>query len=88
MDKEEKFLVRAMENIHSFQKRLDQHFVLDHHDIGFLYSLSAGAGYKVVDSQLCKESFLQAANILVARFQNKGILSKLGEHTVILSNTV
>ncbi len=34
--KEEKFLVRAMENIHSFQKRLDQHFILDHHDIGFL----------------------------------------------------
>ncbi|WPG23529.1 glycoside hydrolase family 88 protein [Enterococcus faecium] len=70
--KEEKFLVRAMENIHSFQKRLDQHFILDHHDIGFLYSLSAGAGYKVVDSQLCKESLLQAANILVARFQDKG----------------
>ena len=42
--KEEKFLVRAMENIHSFQKRLDQHFVLDHHDISFfiVYLLEPG----------------------------------------------
>ncbi|MBO0480798.1 glycoside hydrolase family 88 protein [Candidatus Enterococcus courvalinii] len=66
------FLVRAMENIHSFQERLDKHFVLDHHDIGFLYSLSAGAGYTVTDSLLCQQQILQAADILLARFQQKG----------------
>ncbi|THE12926.1 glucuronyl hydrolase [Enterococcus hirae] len=69
---QEKFLVRAMENIHSFQERLTNHFVLDHHDIGFLYSLSAGAGYRLTNSQLCKQELLQAADILIARFHENG----------------
>ncbi|MDB7088279.1 glycoside hydrolase family 88 protein [Enterococcus mundtii] len=68
----EKFLVRAMENIHSFKERLTTHHVLDHHDIGFLYSLSAGAGYRLTNSLLCKEELLQAADVLLARFQEKG----------------
>lgn len=66
------FLNRAMENIKSFQQRLDDHFVLDHHDIGFLYSLSAGAGYKITGSEACKKELLQAADVLVARFQTQG----------------
>lgn len=68
----EKFLTQAMENIQSFQKRLDEHFVLDHHDIGFLYSLSAVAGYKITGSEACKKEVLQAADVLLARFQTKG----------------
>lgn len=32
---QEKFRLLAMENIDSFQQRLEEHFVLDHHDIGF-----------------------------------------------------
>lgn len=68
----EKFSERAMENIVSFQKRLDDHFVLDHHDIGFLYSLSAGAGFTVTGSVQCKKELLQAADVLMARFQAHG----------------
>ncbi|MGX7264764.1 glycoside hydrolase family 88 protein [Enterococcus crotali] len=66
------FLERAMANVASFQKRLDNHFVLDHHDIGFLYSLSAGAGYRITGSQSCKKELLQAADVLLARFQEQG----------------
>lgn len=68
----EKFLIIAMENIQSFKERLDTHFVLDHHDIGFLYSLSAGAGYKVTANALCREELLEAADVLLARFQERG----------------
>lgn len=70
--KEKNFLTRAMENIDSFQTRLDDHFVLDHHDIGFLYSLSAGAGYKITGDEDCKQEVIQAADVLLARFQEKG----------------
>ena len=70
--KEKNFLTRAMENIDSFQTRLDDHFVLDHHDIGFLYSLSAGAGYKITVDEHCKQEVIQAADVLLARFQEKG----------------
>ena len=70
--KEKNFLTRAMENIDSFQTRLDDHFVLDHHDIGFLYSLSAGAGYKITSDEHCKQEVIQAADVLLARFQEKG----------------
>ena len=70
--KEKNFLTRAMENIDSFQTRLDDHFVLDHHDIGFLYSLSAVAGYKITGDEHCKQEVIQAADVLLARFQEKG----------------
>lgn len=70
--KEKNFLTRAMENIDSFQTRLDDHFVLDHHDIGFLYSLSVGAGYKITGDEHCKQEVIQAADVLLARFQEKG----------------
>ncbi len=78
--KEKSFLSRAMENIDSFQTRLDDHFVLDHHDIGFLYSLSAVAGYKITGDEHCKQEVIQAADVLLARFQERGNLFKLGAY--------
>ena len=41
------FRQQACRNMESFERRLDEHVVLDHHDIGFLYSLSVGAGYRI-----------------------------------------
>ncbi len=67
-----KFLHRVEANMESFQKRLDEHFVLDHHDIGFLYSLSAGAAYKLTGNETYKATLLQAADVLLHRFQEKG----------------
>lgn len=68
----EKFLNLALKNMESFQERLDRHFILDHHDIGFLYSLSAGAGYKITKNEAYKIQLLEAADVLLARFQPKG----------------
>lgn len=66
------FLEQAQQNVCSFQERLDQHFVLDHHDIGFLYSLSAGAVYRLTGDENDKNLLIQAADVLSQRFQPKG----------------
>lgn len=68
----EKFRTLASENIMSFRQRLEEHFVLNHHDIGFLYSLSAGAGYEIEKEESFKQVLIQAADVLAARFQPKG----------------
>ena len=70
--KNKKFLDLVVQNIESFQERLDQHFVLDHHDIGFLYSLSVGAAYKITGKESYKQTLLQAANLLTARYHANG----------------
>lgn len=68
----EKFKELAQKNLVSFEQRLRDHFILDHHDIGFLYSLSTGAGYRLLKDERQKQVFLQAADVLAARFQEKG----------------
>lgn len=69
---DKKFYEQAMRNVENFQQRLDQHIVLDHHDIGFLYSLSAGAGYKLTNDERCKKQIVEAADILMGRYHQKG----------------
>lgn len=68
----EKFKELACENIKSFEKRLEEHFILDHHDIGFLYSLSVVAGYRILKDEKLKTVILRAADVLASRFQEKG----------------
>ena len=70
--KDDKFYNLAMENVKSFKKRLDDHFVLDHHDIGFLYSLSVVAAWKITGIDELKNIIIQAADVLASRFQKKG----------------
>ena len=75
------FLNLAQKNIESFQKRLDEHFILDHHDIGFLYSLSTGAGYNITHNDAYKSQLIQAADVLSARFQkNGGFIQAWGQY--------
>ena len=62
----------ALENVKSFQKRLEDHFVLDHHDIGFLYSLSVVAAWKVTREEDLKSVIVRAADVLASRYQKKG----------------
>ena len=68
----EAFKKLALEHISSFEKRLEDHFVLDHHDIGFLYSPSVVYGYKITGDDRLKAVILQAADVLASRFQEKG----------------
>lgn len=63
-----------------FQERLAKHIVLDHHDIGFLYSLSAVADYRINQTESSKKMALEAADVLMHRYQEKaGILQAWGD---------
>jgi len=76
----EYFLDGVRNNVISFQERLKNHYVLDHHDIGFLYSLSAGAYYKITNDEDSKKLIVKAAEVLLKRFHSSvGFLQAWGE---------
>ncbi len=58
--------------IKSFRYRIDHRVVVDHHDMGFIYSLSCVAAYKLTGDEFAKETALLAADNLKARFREKG----------------
>lgn len=69
---DEKYKEVAEIHIDSFQKRYEDNFVLDHHDLGFLYSLSAVAGYKLTGCEKAKNLGILAAEKLKGRYQETG----------------
>lgn len=52
--------------------RAESRIAVDHHDMGFLYSLSSVADYKVTQGKHSKEIGILAADLLVRRYQPKG----------------
>lgn len=62
----------AEKNIESLLHRVKNRIELDHHDLGFLYSLSCVSGYKLTGSEAAKEAGILAADKLMERFQEKG----------------
>lgn len=66
------FCNRAEQNIASFLERGEKSSELDHHDLGFLYTLSCVAGYKLVGSEDGKKAGIMAADKLMERYQEKG----------------
>lgn len=69
---DEVFRRQAERNVESFLNRVERRIELDHHDLGFLYSLSCVAGFKLTGSQTAKRAGLLAADKLMERFQEKG----------------
>lgn len=66
-------LKRAGEiQIDSFLNRIDKKIEVDHHDMGFLYSPSCVAGYKLIGSQKGREAAIKAADQLITRFHPIG----------------
>lgn len=64
----------------NFKQRLEQHIELDHHDIGFLYSLSAVAQWRVTQNEEAKQVALQAARRLAERWRPQmGIIQAWGK---------
>lgn len=55
-----------------FLHRIEQKICVDHHDMGFLYTPSCVAGYKLTGSGTGKRAALLAADQLKSRFQEKG----------------
>ncbi|WP_268626730.1 glycoside hydrolase family 88 protein [Paenibacillus alvei] len=65
--------------LENFKYRLEHHVDLDHHDIGFLYSLSAVAQYRITRSEEARQVALQAARVLANRWRPKmGIIQAWG----------
>lgn len=62
----------AERNVSSFLDRVERRVELDHHDLGFLYSPSCVAGYKLTGSGDGKKAGILAADKLLERFQEKG----------------
>ncbi|MEQ5993581.1 glycoside hydrolase family 88 protein [Enterococcus faecalis] len=62
----------AQKQTKSFRMRLDNRIATNFHDLGFLYSLSCVADYKLTGSEFAKETAVLAADLLAARFQENG----------------
>lgn len=72
-EEEKELLKKAGEiQVDSFLNRIEKRIDVDHHDMGFLYSLSCVAAYKLTGMEKAKKAALLAADNLVSRFQPKG----------------
>lgn len=58
--------------IDSFLDRINNKIAVDHHDMGFLYSPSCVAGYKLIGSEKGKEAAIKAADQLISRYHPVG----------------
>ncbi len=70
--KDEKYKSLAEKNVISFKNRVEKDIELDHHDLGFLYSLSCVSSYKITGLKEGKIAAIKAANKLISRYQNVG----------------
>lgn len=70
--KDEMYKELACRNVQSFHHRIQQQIEVEHHDLGFLYSLSCVAAYKVLHDEEGKTAALLAADKLITRYQEKG----------------
>lgn len=62
----------AHKNVESFLKRVNQQVELEHHDLGFLYTPSCVAEYRMNGNKLAREAAIKAADKLMERYQEKG----------------
>lgn len=62
----------ARKSVESFYRRFQNDVVLQHHDIGFLYSLSSKAQWIIEKDSNAKELTLKAAAKLMDRWREKG----------------
>lgn len=65
---EKHYLDAAQKHISSFAERIKKRINVDHHDLGFLYSLSCVAAYKITSSETAREAALLAADCLLERY--------------------
>lgn len=62
----------AMVQVASFENRIKERISVDHHDMGFLYTPSCVAAYKLTGSKQAKEAAILAADQLIRRFHPVG----------------
>ena len=69
---DEKLKEAALCQVNSFLNRIEKKVNVDHHDMGFLYSPSCVAAYKLSGSENGKKAALMAADNLMTRFHENG----------------
>ena len=65
---DEQFRTAAGKQVRSFVHRVENQIATDHHDLGFLYSLSCVAAWKIVGDAAARASAIEAANLLRRRY--------------------
>lgn len=70
-NQDEKYRELAEKHINSFKERLEKRIVVDHHDLGFLYTLSCVSAYKITNNDGAKKVALEAAEYLMKRYHEK-----------------
>lgn len=70
--RDEKIKEAALIQVDSFNDRIDKKIGVDHHDMGFLYSPSCVAAYKLVGSEKGRKAAIKAADQLITRFHPVG----------------
>lgn len=63
-----RYRVAAEAQVASFVQRLARRINVDHHDLGFLYTLSACAAYRLTGSKAGRAAGIDAARLLLQRF--------------------
>lgn len=77
---DEKYRKVADLQVKLFKKRIEDKVGVRHHDLGFLYSISCVAAYKLTGSEEAKEAALMAAEHLTTRYLDKaGIIQAWGD---------
>ncbi len=66
------FRTAALCQVDSFLERIEKGIDVDNHDMGFLYTPSCVAAYKLTGSETAKRAALLAADRLCGRFREKG----------------
>jgi unsaturated chondroitin disaccharide hydrolase len=68
----EKYRKVAEIQVEDYLKRIENLIGVNHHDMGFLYSLSCVSAYKLTGNEKAKKAAILAADNLISRFQEKG----------------
>ena len=77
----EKYRALADKHVQSFKERIERKGAdVRHHDLGFLYTLSCVAAYKLTKNQTGREAALEAADFLATRYlPQAGIIQAWGD---------
>ncbi len=76
----DRYRAAAERQVESFHLRAVERVEVDHHDLGFLYSLSCVSAWRLTGSAVAREAALQAARLLLNRYlPQAGIIQAWGD---------
>ena len=77
---EARYRLTAERHVASFHCRAKERIQTDHHDLGFLYTLSCVSSYKLTGNSIAREAALEAAGLLLQRYlPAAGIIQAWGD---------